>query len=154
MKSILILLHCESNTGYAIGPLEKVFFEMALALCDGDRSRIHFAYPSMRKGPSPTLPVDFRQYAVIDTANGDARHGEAAARYIREHGIDAIFGFDQPVFLPIYRYFRRAGVKYFISYWGAPMSSMNNWVVRLVKRIEVGLRPNGPNHYIFESRGM
>src|SRR6185437_12076328 len=83
MKSILILLHCESNTGYAIGPLEKVFFEMALALCDGDRSRIHFAYPSMRKGPSPTLPVDFRQYAVIDTANGDARHGEAAARYIR-----------------------------------------------------------------------
>lgn len=154
MKSILILLHCESNTGYAIGPLEKVFFEMALALCQENRSRIHFSYPSMRRGPSPTLPADFKQYAVIDTANVDAEHCMAAERYIREHDIDTVFGFDQPVFLPIHRYFRRGGVKHFISYWGAPMSSMNNWAVRFVKRIEVGLRSSGPDHYIFESRGM
>jgi glycosyltransferase involved in cell wall biosynthesis len=154
MKSILILLHCESNTGYAIGPLEKVFFEMALTVCQGDRSRIHFAYPSMRKGPSPTLPADFRQYAVIDAANVDAEHCKAAERYIKDHDIDTVFGFDQPVFLPIHRHFRRGGVEHFISYWGAPMSSMNNWAVRLVKRIEVGLRSSGPDHYIFESRGM
>jgi glycosyltransferase involved in cell wall biosynthesis len=154
MKSILILLHCESNTGYAIGPLERIFYEMAVEVCDGIRSRIHFAYPSMRKGPSPTLPDDFGQYVVIDTRSVDAEHWAAVAQYIRQHDIDTIFGFDQPAFLPIHRQFRRAGVKHFISYWGAPMSSMNNWAVRLLKRMEVGLRSSGPDHYIFESKGM
>lgn len=154
MKSILILLHCESNIGYAIGPLERTFYDMALAVCDGNAARIHFAYPSMREGPSPTLPAEFTQYAVIDTNRLDAAHCEAAERYIREHDIDTIFGFDQPVFRPIYRYFRRAGVRRFVSYWGAPMSSMNNWAIRLVKRLGVMLRPEGPDHYIFESRGM
>ncbi len=154
MQSILILLHCESNTGYAIGPLERTFYEMALTLCGGDASRIHFSYPSMRKGPSPTLPPDFKNYAVIDPNRVDTEHGKGAAHYIREHDIDTVFGFDQPVFQPIYRYFRRAGVKHFISYWGAPMSSMNHWAVRLVKRAGVMLRPQGPDHYIFESRGM
>jgi glycosyltransferase involved in cell wall biosynthesis len=154
MKSILILLHCESNTGYAIGPLERTFYEMALKLCGGDASRIHFSYPSMKKGPSPTLPSEFKQYAVIDPNRVDAEHCAAAEQYIRDHDIDTIFGFDQPVFQPIYRYFRRAGVKGFISYWGAPMSSMNNWALRLVKRAGVMLRPEGPDHYIFESRGM
>ena len=154
MQSILILLHCESNTGYAIGPLERTFYEMALTLCGGDASRIHFSYPSMRKGPSPTLPPDFKNYAVIDPNRVDTEHGKGAAHYIREHDIDTVFGFDQPVFQPIYRYFRRAGVKHFISYWGAPMSSMNHWAVRLIKRAGVMLRPQGPDHYIFESRGM
>lgn len=154
MKSILVLLHCESNTGYAIGPLEATFYEMALALCDGDASRVHFSYSSMRKGPSPTLPADFAHYAVIDAQSSDAEHWKSAERYIRENHIDTIFGFDQPVFLPIHKYFRRAGVKHFISYWGAPMSSMNNRAIRLAKSIEVRLRPAGPDHYVFESRGM
>ncbi len=154
MKSILILLHCESNTGYAIGPLERTFYDMAVNLCAGDTSRIHFAYPSMSKGPSSTLPAEFRQYAIIDTKRTDAEHGLAAERYIRDHGIDTVFGFDQPVHLPIYKHFRRGGVRNFISYWGAPMSSLNNWAIRLVKRIGVRLRVQGPDHYIFESRGM
>lgn len=154
MKSILILLHCESNTGYAIGPLEKIFYDMAESLCDHDASRVHFAYPSMRQGPSPTLPGEFHQYAIIDAKRVDVDHGLAAERYIRAHEIDTVFGFDQPVHRPIYKHFRRGGVRHFISYWGAPMSSMNNWAIRLAKRIEVGLRPGGPDHYIFESKGM
>lgn len=154
MKSILILLHCESNTGYAIGPLEKTFYDMAGELCDHDPSRIHFAYPSMKKGPSPTLPAGFKQYAIIDTARTDADHGLAAERYIRDHGIDTVFGFDQGVHLPVYKYLRRGGVRHFISYWGAPMSSINNWAIRFVKRTGVRLRVHGPDHYIFESRGM
>jgi glycosyltransferase involved in cell wall biosynthesis len=154
MKSILILLHCESNTGYAIGPLERIFYDMAQKLCDGDLSRIHFAYPSMRKGPSPTLPIEFTQYTIIDAKSADADHGLAAERYFREHGVDTVFGFDQPVHRPIYKHFRRGGMRHFISYWGAPMSSMNNWAIRLAKRIEVGLRSGGPDHYIFESKGM
>ncbi len=154
MKSILILLHCQSNTGYAIGPLEKTFYNMAQILCDGDTSRIHFAYPSMKMGPSPTLPAEFKQYAVIDAESVDPDHWMATERYIREHDIDTIFGFDQGVFKPIYRVFRRAGVQRFISYWGAPMSSLNIWPIRLIKRVGVLLRPSGPDHYIFESNGM
>jgi glycosyltransferase involved in cell wall biosynthesis len=34
------------------------------------------------------------------------------------------------------------------------MSSVNSWAVRLVKKLEVALRRDGPDHYIFESRGM
>ncbi|MBW4052372.1 MAG: glycosyltransferase family 4 protein [Proteobacteria bacterium] len=154
MKSILVLLHCGSNTGYAIGPLERTFFDMARALCNQDVTRIHFAYPSMANGPSPTLPPDFKQYALVDSRSTDPEHWKKAEHYICDHDIDTIFGFDQPVARPIYRYFRRAGVKNFISYWGAPMSSMNNLAVRLVKRFGVTLRLSGPNHYIFESQGM
>jgi glycosyltransferase involved in cell wall biosynthesis len=154
MKSILILLHSESNTGYAIGPLEATFFRMAMALCDQDRSRIHFAYPSMARGPSESLPADFAQYVVIDAATSNREECERAERYIRQHHIDTIFGFDQPVSRPIYPFFRKGGVKTFISYWGAPMSSIFGVVKRTLKRLEVALRRHGPDHYIFESHGM
>lgn len=154
MKSILILLHCESNTGYAIGPLENTFFEMARSLCDDDISRIHFAYPSMRNGPSSSLPESFEQYAVIDARSEDLKHCLSAEHYLRKNNIDTVFGFDQPVNRRIYRHFRRAGVRRFISYWGAPMSSINGWLIRALKRLEVGLHKNGPDHYIFESKGM
>src|SRR5687768_9670753 len=154
MKSILIILHCESNTGYAIAPLEAIFFRMALELCDQDASRIHFAYPSMEKGPTDTLPKDFRQYLVIDTRTSRVEDCRRAEAYIREHGIDTIFGFDQPVNCAIFKYFRKAGVKHFVSYWGAPMSSNFGIVKRILKRLDVFLHPYGPDHYIFESRGM
>src|SRR5690606_27287462 len=62
--------------------------------------------------------------------------------------------FDQPVSRPIYRHFRRAGVRRFISYWGAPMSSIFGPAKLMLKRIEVALRRHGPDHYIFESHGM
>lgn len=154
MKSILILLHCESNTGYAIGPLERTFYDMAMHLCNGDASRIHFAYPSMKNGPSATLPQEFNQYVIIDAATTDKTNCENAERYIRDHGIDTIFGFDQPLSRPIYKYFRKGGAKHFISYWGAPMSSIFGPFRRMLKRIEVALHRHGPDLYIFESQGM
>ena len=154
MKSILILLHCASNTGYAIGPLERTFYDLAIALCGRDPRRVHFAYPSMDKGPSTTLPADFHQYALIDTKSRDPDHWHAAATYLIDNDIDTIFGFDQPVYLPAFRQFRRAGVRHFLSYWGAPMSSLNPWPIRIVKRLGVICRRSGPDHYIFESNGM
>src|ERR1700730_511487 len=154
MKSILILFHCESNTGYAIGPLERLFYDMALKLSAGDRARVHFAYPSMARGPSPSVPPSFDQYLVVDMNSTDPSEHARAAAYMRTHGIDTILGFEQPVARPIYRDLRRAGVQHFISYWGAPMSSVNAWWRRSLKRIEVALQRHGPDHYIFESRGM
>ena len=154
MKSILVLLHCESNTGYAIEPLELTFFRMAEQLCDGDRTRIHFAYPSMSRGPTTVLPTSFNQYFVVDPSTRDTAECRRFERFLAEKQIDVVFGFDQPVSRPIYRYMRRAGVRHFISYWGAPMSSLFGPVKRTLKRIEVALRRNGPDHYIFESQGM
>lgn len=154
MNSILVLFHCDSNVGYAIAPLERTFYEMALSLCDGDASRVHFAYKNMDRGPSPSMPVDFHNYFVMDSTNTDRTHHAEVHDYIRKSGIDALFGFDQAVSAPLYGSFRRAGVRRFVSYWGAPMSSENGLIKRSVKRLEVALRRSGPDHYVFESHGM
>jgi len=154
MKAILIVLHCESNTGYAIGALERTFYRMALALTNNDPARIHFGYLSMAKGKPTTLPAGFDQYLLVDTSRDDASHRRDVLGYLQKHGIDTIFGFDQPVSRPLYRHLRGAGIQHFISYWGAPMSSIQSPLKRWLKRIEVGLRSHGPDHYIFESEGM
>jgi glycosyltransferase involved in cell wall biosynthesis len=154
MKSILIAYHCASRTGYAIGRLEPVFFAMALRLCDGDASRIHISYPAMDDGPSPGLPASFSQYLVFDPATVDPQECRRLQRYIEQHGIDTVFGFDQPVSRPLYRYLRAGGMRHFISYWGAPISSPFGGLRLLLKRIEVMLRRHGPDFYIFESQGM
>jgi glycosyltransferase involved in cell wall biosynthesis len=154
MKSILILLHCGSNTGYAIGPLERTFYEMAVELCNGDETRVHFGYPTMAAGPSPTLPAHFSRYLIIDTQSANSSDAERVSQYISKHNIDTIFGFDQPVDRPMYRALRAAGVTRFVSYWGAPMSSIKALPVLLLKRLQVALLRQGPDHYVFESRGM
>lgn len=154
MRSILVLLHCESHTGYAIEPLEATFYQMAVELCGGDESRVHFGYPSMSRGPSESLPKHFQNYVIIDAATRDADHCRTAQRYLEANQIDTIFGFDQPVRRPIYKYFRRAGVRHFVSYWGAPMSSVFGPLKRSLKRAEVAFARHGPDFYIFESHGM
>lgn len=141
MKSILVLLHCGSNVGYAIAPLERTFYQMALTLSRGDPSRVHFAYKHMERGPTPSMPANL-QYASGDLP-----------AYVSRHGIDTLFGFDQPPSRPFYAELRQAGIKRFVSYWGAPMGSVCHWPRRMMKRLGVVLG-DGPDHYIFESRGM
>lgn len=154
MNSIMVLFHCESDTGYAIERLESVFFEMALELTEGDASRIHFGYPKMDRGPSKSLPSSFSQYAIVNCADNTRESVERVTSYIGRHGIDTIFAFDHPVSFPLYKHLRTAGIKTFVSYCGAPMSSLNGPFVLFLKRLEVRLRRHGPDHYIFESKGM
>lgn len=154
MNAILVLFHCDSNTGYAIERLESVFFEMSLALMGNDPSRIHFAYPGMSLGPSSSLPSTFNQYLILDSSDQSRSTIERAVSYIRRHQIDTLFGFDQPVSRPIYKHLRKAGIRTFVSYWGAPMSSIFGPLRRSLKRLEYRLRKHGPDHYIFESYGM
>jgi glycosyltransferase involved in cell wall biosynthesis len=154
MKSILILFHCESNTGYAIARLEPTFFNMALNLCNSDASRIHIAYTSMAKGRPQSLPASFDQYLIIDTKNPTVEASLQIKTYLQNNHIDTIFGFDQPVHQNIYKYFRAGGVKHLISYWGAPISSIFGPLKRALKRLDVLLHWRGPDHYIFESQGM
>ncbi len=147
-------MHCPSNTGYAITPLEKTFYEMSLVLVDGDSSKIHFAYPDMNKGPSTALPENFGNYLVLNTKTKDMEEIDNAARYIRKNKIDVVFGFDLPVKRAIYKNIRKAGVRKIVSYWGAPMSSIFGPIKRILKKIDVALSVHGPDHYIFESHGM
>jgi glycosyltransferase involved in cell wall biosynthesis len=154
MNSILVLFHCGSNVGYAIAPLERTFYQMALSLCDGDAARVHFAYKHMDRGPSPSMPAEFHNYIIMDSTSTDPVHHAEVRQYIRENGVDVLFGFDQGVSAPLYVTFRRTGVKHFVSYWGAPMSSENGLLKRSLKRLEVAFRRNGPDHYVFESHGM
>lgn len=154
MQSILLLFHCESNTGYAIGPLEATFYQMALALCGGNEKRIHVGYSSMRRGRSEALPAAFDQYIVLDAANATETDCVRAQEYIRANGIDTLFAFDQPTTRRIYKYFRRGGIEHFVSYWGAPMSSLNSGLKLALKRLEVSFHRYGPDLYIFESQGM
>lgn len=154
MRSLLVLFHVESNTGYAIGRLESIFFEMARQLCSGDLRRIHFSYPSMAKGRPQTLPANFDNYTVIDPLDASTDSARRVKDYLRTHDIDTVFGFDQPVSRPLYGHLRAGGVRHFISYWGAPMSSVFRPFKRLLKRIEVSFKRSGPDYYIFESQGM
>lgn len=154
MQSLLIQFHCASNTGYAIGRLEPVFFKMAMELLNGDSSKLHIAYSDISSGPSSTLPVEFKNYLQIDAECDDLSHFQQVANYIESNNINTIFGFDQPPRRKIYQYYRKAGIKKFISYWGAPMSSLNSGPKLWFKRLESWLNVAGPDQYIFESYGM
>ena len=74
------------------------------------------------------------------------RRARAAADYVRAQGIDTMFGFDLGVTRPIYKFLRHAGVRHIISYWGAPMSSVNTGLTCLLKRLSVALSRHGPDH--------
>src|SRR5690606_7268610 len=123
MPGILVFFHCQSNTGYAIKALERAFFQAAESLYEGDWRKIHFAYPDLSQGFPTALPADFRNVVRFDPA---APEDEGQfVDYIKSHEIDIALGFDQPVWRSSYRLLRNAGIKRFISYWGAPMSSPN-----------------------------
>lgn len=153
MQAILVFFHCGANTGYAIAPLERAFLRMARNLVHDDR-RIHFAYVNLDKGFPNTLPPDFVNVIAFDPLDGSPAALARIGDYIRAHGIDVAFGFDQAVAQPSYATLRRAGIRALISYWGAPMSAANSGAKLWLKRLEVALRRHKPDHYIFESQAM
>ena len=134
MRAALIFFHCRANAGYAIASYERAFREMAERLTPG---RVHVAFTNTFD-PEAHEPDELAQLG----------------RFVRERGIDFAFGVDQPVSRPLYRTMREAGVRTFVSYWGAPMSSLNRGPKLLAKRLQVALSRHGPDHYIFESEAM
>ena len=153
MKSILVQFHCRSNTGYAIDTYEKRFFEMALDLVGG-ASDIHIAYPDTSAGISDSLPRDFQNVIEFDPTTDEDSQQRFLEAYVRENDIDFVFGIDQPVRRPWYRRIRQAGVEGIVSYWGAQMSSIFSGVPLMLRKVDVRLAPNSPEHYVFESRAM
>lgn len=151
---ILIIMHFGTNTGYAIAPLERTFFLMAKELV-GDENKIHFSYQNLNLGMSESLPFTFKNVVTLQTRNPCREQLNWISDYIRERNIKMVFGFDLPVVSPIYRVLRAAGARTIISYYGAPLSDISkNILKRLMKKVEVLIRINKPNHFVLESKAM
>ena len=163
-KVILLALHTPVNTGYAIEPLERLFFETALELTTEPRD-VLLSYADISPGrphwldeyPNERFPdLDTGQIRVLEAPYRDESDAfyERFADELREAGVNCVIGFDLQVNLPVIKAMRKSGVKRIATYWGAPMSSLNSGLKLLLKRIEVALRRYQPDVYLFESFGM
>ena len=154
MVRSLFLLPFASNPGYAISPLEVLFYETGLELADSDSSCVHFGYQSFLGGHPKSLPRSFDNLIEFDVRDRDRSNAERLARYVKENNIRFVLAFDvQPVH-PLYKLLRRAGVSAIVAYLGAPISSlMPTWKLML-KRLEVAISQSKLDGMIFESRAM
>lgn len=150
--AMLVFFHCGTNNGYSITMWEDIFWNMALNVV-GASERIHFAYATMENGWPKNLEPG-TNVLQFDSHARDPASLEAIREYIQRNRIDIAFGFDQPVRRPAYRTLRQAGIRTFLSYLGAPVSSLNTGLILLAKKLEVRLSRHQPDFYIFQSRGM
>jgi len=142
--NLLIMLHCEQETGYAIGALEKTFEAAALA-CGFGADNIFWSYSKVCS-PGPHI------YEIGYYSSEDANK---LATLIAEHTLHAILAFDMPYPNPVAKQARIMGVQHVISYWGASMSGLNRGLKLLAKRLEWLLRKrHAPTMFIFESEAM
>ena len=154
MTGILVFFHCESNTGYAIRAASCTTFAMMANRLVGDWRHVHYGYPSLIRGRSTNLPSGVRNIIEFDASSSQSDKAARIRDYVRDHDIRLAFGFDQPVRRPMFRHLRSAGVRYVVSYWGAPMSSLNSGLTLVLKRLSVTLASDKPDHFIFQSEGM
>ncbi len=150
----LFLFHTLSNVGYAIAPLETLFYELALEITGGDPSRVHFGYRNLDKGHPRTLPNGFRNLIAYDYFNRDPRNIRRLSDYVKDNQIRLVLILDiQPVD-PLFKSLRKAGATTIVSYWGAPISSrMPRWKL-VLKRLEVAMSRSKVDGLIFESKAM
>ena len=73
LSGSLFLFHTDSNVGYSIAALERVFYEVALEIAAGDPSRVHFGYRSFDNGRPESLPSDFKNLIACDFSDRDPR---------------------------------------------------------------------------------
>jgi glycosyltransferase involved in cell wall biosynthesis len=152
--SSLFLFHTSSNVGYAIQPLEALFYKLALEFAGGDPRLVHFGYRSFERGRPNALPDGFGNlitFDLINPGNDGIRH---LARYAKQNKIKLVVTFDVQPVSPFFQPLRQAGVRTIVSYWGAPISSrMPFWKLAL-KRLEVAVSRSKLDGLIFESQAM
>jgi glycosyltransferase involved in cell wall biosynthesis len=151
----LFLFHLGSNAGYAIAPLEKLFFRTGLELASGDAGLVHFAYRELTSGPPRALPAGFRNVIAHDFFDRGAANVASLAAYARNNGIELVVAFDFEPIDPLVAALRRAGVRRVIGYWGAPISSRPPPRPKLLlKAARFALSRSKVDSLIFESRAM
>jgi glycosyltransferase involved in cell wall biosynthesis len=149
--SLLVFIPFPSDTGYAIARYEQALFE-AGRLVTGDAGRVHFAYAKLVAGQPSRLPIDTGNRFELDPR--DPVSVARAAQRIEVGGISAFVGVDVPTEGFPFGVLRRAGVRTIVAYYGAPMSDLNRGLKLWLKRLEMRLRRDLPDHYIFESEAM
>jgi glycosyltransferase involved in cell wall biosynthesis len=142
--SILIMLHCEQNTGYAIASLEYVFKNAALH-AGYDEKKIFWSFSKVKEYTNNVYELPYKS--------------NDSPRMIKEladiNNISTILAFDLPYPTLIAKSARAAGVRKIVSYWGASMSSINKGMKLFLKQIEWHLRwRSRPHFFIFESIAM
>lgn len=143
-----------TNIGYAIGALERQFYEVALELAEGDASCIHFTYPDVSGGAPATLPAGFSQYHQIDITHPTSDTLAEVTRLATQLRITFAMLFDiQPVH-PLNEALRRAGVQTIVPYWGAPISGISPAWKLALKRMLLSLSRTRADGLIFESQAM
>lgn len=153
-SGVLVMIGYPIDIGFAIGRLVSVFHDMALELTAAP-TRVHFSFARIGEARSTALPADFRQLVEFDPRQPTPQAVQRLVAHVREHDIDTVFALDLGVQAPFLRALRQAGVRQVISYWGAPMSSINRGLKLALKRLEVAwLHRHKPDHFIFESRAM
>ena len=150
---VLIMIGYEIDIGFAIGRLVSVFHDMARRLT-GDGSRVHFSFARIGTARSNVLPADFGNLLEFDLRKPEPAAVTRLTEYVRQHEIGWVFALDLSVSAAYLPALRAAGVQRVVSYWGAPMSSLNRGLKLLLKRLEVALHRARPDHFIFESRAM
>lgn len=152
--SSLFVIHFGTNVGYAIAPLEILFYEEGLRLSHGNTSMVHFAYANKDKGPPDTLPSDFSNYIAYDINDESKSNIESLVSYVRAKNIRLVMFFDVKPTSPLFRALRSAGAKVLLSYYGAPVSSVMPWWKLLIKKGLIALSRSKLDGLIFESYAM
>ena len=154
LSASLFLFHTDSNVGYAIGPLETLFYEAALEIAAGDSSRVHFAYRTFENGHPRSLPKNFKNLIAYDYADRGSRNIRRLAAYVKQNQIQLVVIFDIQPIDPLFRPLRKAGARAIVSYWGAPISSrVPLWKLAL-KRLQLVSSRSKVDGLIFESKAM
>ena len=143
-KSILIMIHCAENTGYAITSLEYVFLTAAIQAGFSD-NQIFWSYKTTTIKNNPS---------IIECDYLDKTSYAALAALIKSNNIVTVLAFDLGFPCPVIPVLKHAGVKKIISYWGASMSSINSGIKLIIKKIEYQVTANKPDMFIFESKAM
>jgi glycosyltransferase involved in cell wall biosynthesis len=141
--AILIMIHCEEHTGYAISSLENVFHQAALKAGYSDEL-IFWSFNGLKDvGAKNKIDCDYR--------NPDPH---SLIPYLRNNNIQTVIAFDLGYPASVIGLLKDNGVKKIISYWGASMSSINSGLKLWLKKLDFLLRRNTPDHFIFESEAM
>lgn len=149
--NFLVVFHTPANAGYAMAPLEKAFFNLGVRLT-GSPKKVHFAYKDLSSGMPATLPEDFENVFVLNYSDSSQR--DDISKYIAANDIRYAFCFDLQVNSSAASMMRKAGIKKIVAYWGATISGVNSGLKLFIKKVEVFLRRDRPDHFIFESEAM
>lgn len=142
-KSLLIMIHCEQYTGYAVGVLENVFNKAAMR-AGYTTQQIFWSYTKVKDRHPQVLECEF---------NGGNNYSDIR-QFIKNNHIQQVLAFDLGYPADILPVLHSAGVTRIISYWGASMSSLNSGLKLALKKLEWRIRSHKPDFFIFESDAM